>query len=54
MSKTSVAVEQIPLVDLKAQQRQVQEKVDAGLAHIFENTAFIGGAAAQDFERPYA
>lgn len=54
MSKTSVAVEKIPLVDLKAQQRQVQEKVDAGLAHIFENTAFIGGAAVEDFERSYA
>lgn len=44
----------IPLVDLKAQQREVQEQVNAGLAKIFENTAFIGGAAVSDFEQAYA
>ena len=44
----------IPLVDLKAQQREVQEQVNAGLAKIFENTAFIGGAAVSGFEQAYA
>ncbi len=44
----------IPLVDLKAQQREVQEQVNEGLARIFENTAFIGGAAVSDFEAAYA
>lgn len=44
----------IPLVDLKAQQREVQEQVNASLAGIFENTAFIGGAAVADFEQAYA
>lgn len=44
----------IPLVDLRAQQREVQEQVNEGLARIFENTAFIGGAAVADFEQAYA
>ncbi|WP_262495250.1 DegT/DnrJ/EryC1/StrS family aminotransferase [Paeniglutamicibacter gangotriensis] len=41
-------------MDLKAQQREIQKTVDAGLAHIFENTAFIGGAAVEGFENAYA
>ncbi|WP_345474088.1 DegT/DnrJ/EryC1/StrS family aminotransferase [Glutamicibacter ectropisis] len=44
----------IPLVDLAAQQREVQGQVDAGLGHIFSHTAFIGGEAVTRFEQDYA
>ncbi|MFL4473459.1 DegT/DnrJ/EryC1/StrS family aminotransferase [Paeniglutamicibacter sp. MACA_103] len=54
MSTIPVAVQQIPLVDLKAQQREIQDVVDAGLAEIFESTAFIGGKAVTEFENAYA
>lgn len=45
---------QIPLVDLRAQQREVQQQVNESLAQIFENTAFIGGTAVTEFEQSYA
>lgn len=55
MSNNSLTTQtSIPLVDLKAQQYEVQEQVNAGLAEIFEHTAFIGGAVVADFERDYA
>lgn len=55
MSNKSMTIHApIPLVDLKAQQREVQEQVNEGLAWIFENTAFIGGAAVSAFEEAYA
>lgn len=54
MSTIPVAVQRIPLVDLKAQQREIQKAVDAGLAEIFESTAFIGGKAVAEFEDAYA
>lgn len=54
MKQAHTTLGPIPLVDLAAQQREVQARVDAGLAGIFERTAFIGGAAVEDFERDYA
>ena len=53
-NKTMSTQTQIPLVDLRAQQREVQQQVNESLAQIFENTAFIGGAAVTDFEQSYA
>lgn len=44
----------IPLVDLGAQQREVDEEVWAGLAEVFARTAFIGGPDVSMFERDYA
>ncbi|MFJ2353215.1 DegT/DnrJ/EryC1/StrS family aminotransferase [Glutamicibacter sp. NPDC087673] len=55
MALTGTATQRhIPLVDLAAQQREVQGAVDAGLARIFAETAFIGGAAVSGFEQQYA
>ena len=53
-NKTMSTQSQIPLVDLRAQQQEVQQQVNESLAQIFENTAFIGGAAVADFEQSYA
>jgi dTDP-4-amino-4,6-dideoxygalactose transaminase len=44
----------IPLVDLAAQQREVDGDVLAGLAEVFATTAFIGGKAVMEFENAYA
>ena len=44
----------IPLVDLSAQQREVDEEVRAGLDDVFASTAFIGGKAVAEFELAYA
>lgn len=53
-NKTMSTQSQVPLVDLRAQQQEVQQQVNESLAQIFENTAFIGGAAVADFEQSYA
>ena len=44
----------IPLVDLAAQQREVDDEVRAGLDDVFATTAFIGGPAVAEFEAAYA
>ncbi|MBD3235389.1 MAG: aminotransferase class I/II-fold pyridoxal phosphate-dependent enzyme [Candidatus Eisenbacteria bacterium] len=44
----------IPLIDLKAQYRNLKPEIDAAMAEIVENTAFIGGPAVADFEREFA
>ena len=44
----------IPLVDLGAQQREIDDEVTAGLAEVFGATAFIGGPAVGRFEAAYA
>jgi dTDP-4-amino-4,6-dideoxygalactose transaminase len=44
----------IPLVDLKAQHRQIADEVQAGFARLFENTAFILGAEVAAFEQAFA
>jgi dTDP-4-amino-4,6-dideoxygalactose transaminase len=44
----------IPLVDLKAQHREISEEVQRGWASVLENTAFILGPAVAEFERDFA
>lgn len=44
----------VPLVDLKAQQAEIDEEVKTGLAEVFANTSFIGGAPVTEFEEAYA
>lgn len=44
----------IPLVDLAAQQAEVNDEVRAGLDEVFATTAFIGGKAVSEFENAYA
>jgi dTDP-4-amino-4,6-dideoxygalactose transaminase len=44
----------IPLVDLAAQQAEIDAEVWQGLDEVFAATAFIGGKAVSEFERAYA
>jgi dTDP-4-amino-4,6-dideoxygalactose transaminase len=44
----------VPLVDLAAQQAEVDAEVRAGLDEVFAATAFIGGPAVGRFEAAYA
>ena len=44
----------VPLVDLRAQQAEIDDEVRAGLAEVFDKTAFIGGPAVGEFEKAYA
>ncbi|HOZ57357.1 MAG TPA: DegT/DnrJ/EryC1/StrS family aminotransferase [Nakamurella multipartita] len=44
----------VPLVDLRAQQTEIDDEVRAGLDEVFANTAFIGGKAVAGFEEAYA
>jgi dTDP-4-amino-4,6-dideoxygalactose transaminase len=44
----------IPLVDLKAQLRQIEAEVRAGWDRVLENTAFILGKDVADFEKAFA
>src|SRR5262249_11785831 len=44
----------IPLVDLRAQQAEIDDEVRAGLAEVFAATAFVGGPAVGRFEASYA
>ncbi|MGL3806245.1 DegT/DnrJ/EryC1/StrS family aminotransferase [Paeniglutamicibacter sp. R2-26] len=54
MTTNSTTQTSVPLVDLRAQQLEVQPQVDAALARVFRDTAFIGGPAVQEFEAAYA
>lgn len=44
----------IPLVDLRAQHREVADEVMQGLGQVFENTSFILGKHVADFEAAFA
>ncbi|MET0933493.1 MAG: DegT/DnrJ/EryC1/StrS family aminotransferase [Mycetocola sp.] len=44
----------IPLVDLAAQQAEVDDEIQAGLKAVFASTAFIGGPDVAEFEQAYA
>lgn len=46
--------EPIPLVDLKAQHREIAEQVQRGFARVMENTSFILGKDVAEFEAAYA
>lgn len=54
MNTTRLDLGPIPLVDLGAQQREIEEEVREGLDAIFARTAFIGGTAVAAFEQDYA
>jgi len=44
----------VPFVDLGAQYAAHKQELDAALAGIIENSAFIGGAAVREFEQSFA
>jgi dTDP-4-amino-4,6-dideoxygalactose transaminase len=44
----------VPFVDLKAQYLSIKAEVDAAIAEIISNTAFIGGKTVANFEREFA
>jgi dTDP-4-amino-4,6-dideoxygalactose transaminase len=44
----------IPLVDLKAQYASIRDEIDAAIAHILEETSFIGGPTLSAFEAAFA
>lgn len=50
----SVQGNPIPLVDLAAQQAEVDDEVRAGLDEVFRTTAFVGGPQVGQFEKEYA
>jgi dTDP-4-amino-4,6-dideoxygalactose transaminase len=47
-------LQRVPLVDLAAQQAEVDAEVQAGLKAVFQSTAFIGGPDVAQFEQAYA
>ncbi len=44
----------IPFVDLKAQYLSIKEEIDEAIAHVIENTSFIGGSIVKEFENDFA
>lgn len=44
----------VPLMDLAAQQAEVDEEIQLGLKEVFATTSFIGGPAVRQFETAYA
>jgi len=44
----------IPFVDLKAQYESIKEEIDAAIAEVISNTAFIGGPFVKSFESAFA
>jgi len=45
---------QIPFVDLKAQYQSIKAEIDATIAEVISNTAFVGGPYVESFERAFA
>ncbi len=44
----------IPLLDLKAQYRQIKPEIDAAIARVFESTQFVQGPEVAAFEKRFA
>ncbi|MEQ9467095.1 MAG: DegT/DnrJ/EryC1/StrS family aminotransferase [Ekhidna sp.] len=44
----------IPFVDLKAQYESIKHEIDAAIASVIDETAFIGGEVIKDFEKDFA
>ena len=44
---------QVPLVDLKAQYNSIKKDIDAAIANVIADTAFIGGKYVKDFEKQF-
>jgi dTDP-4-amino-4,6-dideoxygalactose transaminase len=43
----------VPFVDLKAQYSSIKSELDAAMAKVIENTAFIGGEEVREFEKAF-
>jgi dTDP-4-amino-4,6-dideoxygalactose transaminase len=54
MMQIQNAIPRIPLVDLKAQYASIKEEVDAAIARVIEDAAFIGGRFVKAFEEEFA
>src|SRR5688572_28726402 len=44
----------VPLVDLLAQYNSIKKDIDAAIANVIADTAFIGGKYVKDFEKQFA
>jgi dTDP-4-amino-4,6-dideoxygalactose transaminase len=44
----------IPFVDLKAQYKNIQDKIDEAISNVIKETAFIGGSIITEFEKNFA
>ena len=44
----------IKFLDLKKQYLSIKPEIDASIANILENTAFVGGDAVRNFEQAFA
>ena len=44
----------IPLVDLKAQYRQIKTEIDQAIADVLESTQFVQGESVESFEQEFA
>ena len=53
LSKASKKDMKIPFVDLYAQYKSIQADIDAAIAGIIRDTAFIGGKPVKDFEEKF-
>jgi dTDP-4-amino-4,6-dideoxygalactose transaminase len=52
--QTLNAAMNIPFVDLKAQYRSIRPEIDAAIASVIEQTAFVGGTFLKEFEQAFA
>src|SRR6478609_1275205 len=52
--KTAVETLNIPFVDLKAQYDSIKPEIDAAIASVIAETAFIGGPHVKAFEEAFA
>lgn len=48
------AITRIPFVDLKAQYESIKDEIDAAVAAVIDQTAFIGGPFVKEFEAAFA
>jgi dTDP-4-amino-4,6-dideoxygalactose transaminase len=44
----------VPFVDLKAQYQSIKQEIDAAIAAVIDQTAFIGGSYVKEFEEAFA
>ena len=46
----TTATKKIQMVDLKGQYLKIKKEVDAAIAEVIDNTAFINGPAVKEFQ----
>ena len=44
----------IPLIDLRLQYMSIKKEIDAAIANVLENSAFVGGKHVLEFEEAFA